>query len=114
MSFWPVDQPDRVINVAQVRHLSPFRYPGGKTWFVPRVRRWLLSLPKRPRLFVEPFAGGAIVSLSVAAENLADQVLFVELDEQVAAVWQTILGEDADWLCDQILAFEMTAEHVDE
>ncbi len=27
----------KVVNVATVPHRSPFRYPGGKTWLVPRV-----------------------------------------------------------------------------
>lgn len=73
MSFLPADT-HRIVNVASVKHRSPFRYPGGKTWLVPRVRRWLLSLPKRPSEFFEPFAGGAIVALTVAAERLADHV----------------------------------------
>ena len=81
-----------VINVASVPQRSPFRYPGGKTWLVPYIRSWLKSLKTRPTLFVEPFAGGGIVSLTVAAENLAERGLMVELDGQVAAVWQTILG----------------------
>ena len=34
-----------IVNVASVKHLSPFRYPGGKTWLVPRVREWLATLP---------------------------------------------------------------------
>src|SRR5437667_3530211 len=68
---------------------SPFRYPGGKTWLVPHIRQWLASLPKRPSEFIEPFAGGGIVSLTVAIERLADTVIMVELDDQVAAVWQT-------------------------
>lgn len=37
-------------NVAQVRQLSPFRYPGGKTWLVPEVRKWLTAFrPSPPR-----------------------------------------------------------------
>jgi len=32
-----------VTNVAQVKHLSPFRYPGGKTWLVPETRKWLIT-----------------------------------------------------------------------
>jgi hypothetical protein len=31
----------KVVNVSTVPHRSPFRYPGGKTWLVPRVRDWL-------------------------------------------------------------------------
>jgi len=114
LSFWP--QPTeglKIVNPATVSHLSPFRYPGGKTWFVPYMRQWLLSLPQRPRLFVEPFAGGAIVSLTVASEKLADRVLFVELDEQVASVWRTILSDDAEWLCRQILSFDLTPQNAD-
>lgn len=79
-----------MVNISQVPHRSPFRYPGGKTWLVPRVRTWLASLPGKPAIFVEPFAGGAIVGLTVGFEGLADHVVLVELDPQVAAVWQTI------------------------
>src|SRR5205809_2769235 len=51
-------------NVASVTQLSPFRYPGGKTWLIPYIRAWLLSKAPKATRFVEPFAGGAIVSLS--------------------------------------------------
>jgi DNA adenine methylase len=103
---------DRVVNVASVRQLSPFRYPGGKTWLVPRVRRWLQNQPSQ---FVEPFAGGGIISLTVAAERLAGRVTMVELDEQVAAVWKTILTDDAgEWLVDRIIRFDLTAESLRE
>ncbi|MGD0794399.1 MAG: DNA adenine methylase [Dehalococcoidales bacterium] len=101
---------NHVVNVASVPQRSPFRYPGGKTWLIPKIRLWLTNLAQTPSLFIEPFAGGGIVSLSVAFEELADQILMVELDEQVASVWQTILGGEADWLADQILKFNMTNE----
>jgi DNA adenine methylase len=102
-------------NVAQVRQLSPFRYPGGKTWLVPEVRRWLLASKRSPSVFVEPFAGGAMAGLTVAAEHLADHVFLGELDEDVACVWKTIFqGKPADvaWLKSQILAFEVNLENV--
>lgn len=99
-----------VVNVASVPQRSPFRYPGGKTWLVPRIRQWLASPPSKPRLFLEPFAGGAIVGLTVAFEQLADKVLLIELDEDVGSVWQTILSDDADWLARRILHFKLTTE----
>lgn len=34
----------------------------------------------------------------------------VELDEGVAAVWHVITGGNAQWLADQIVSFELTAE----
>src|SRR5260363_8342 len=102
-------------NVAQVRHLSPFRYPGGKTWLVPEVRQWLMASKQRPSVFVEPFAGGAIAGLSVAAEYLAERVFLFELDDDVAAVWETIFyGTDVDVadLSKKITRFDVTSENV--
>lgn len=102
----------KIVNVASVPQRSPFRYPGGKTWLVPYVRVWLKSLPKRPRLFVEPFAGGGIISMTVGFESLANQVSMIELDEDIAAVWKSIFGKDAKWLADQIMGFDLTIENV--
>lgn len=107
---------NRPVNVAQVRQLSPFRYPGGKTWLVPVIRQWLTRFDQ-PALFVEPFAGGGIVSLTVAMEQLAQRVLMVELDDDVSAVWATVFGtseQDVDWLCSQILEFDMQPERVQD
>ena len=101
---------DNVVNVAQVKHRSPFRYPGGKTWLVPRVRQWLLSRDKAE--FVEPFCGGAIVGLTVAFEQLATHVTLIEIDPQVAAVWQVILQgsqSDVDLLIKRILNYSITS-----
>lgn len=107
-------EPTRPINVASVAKLSPFRYPGGKTWLVPYVRNWLLSRKNKPARFVEPFAGGGIVSLTVAFEELAGQTVMCELDESIAAVWRVVLNGHADWLSDKILNFDLTAKNVHE
>lgn len=103
---------ERVINVASVPQRSPFRYPGGKTWLVPRIRQWLNSLPYQPVEFIEPFAGGGIVSLTVAAEELACHVRMVELDPFVAAVWETILQDNGgrEWLAQTIVSFELNGK----
>jgi DNA adenine methylase len=103
---------DKVVNVASVPHRSPFRYPGGKTWLVPRSRQWLRSLPRRPSVLVEPFAGGASVGLTAAFEGLAGRVVLAELDADVAAAWQTIFSDDNDWLAERILSFDLTEENV--
>lgn len=96
-------------NVAQVVQLSPFRYPGGKTWLVPELRRWLSTLGTVTN-FVEPFAGGASCSLMVANERRAKRVILGELDQDVVAVWQVLFEAptaDLSWLSDQILNFEV-------
>ncbi len=106
---------EQIVNVASVPQRSPFRYPGGKTWLVPRLRRWLWSLPQDARQeLIEPFAGGGIVSLTAAFEGLTQRVTMVELDEDVAAVWQTILGGDAERLAARIVNFTLTSACVQE
>lgn len=101
-----------VINVASVPQRSPFRYPGGKTWLVPIVRQWLKQERKSIEVLIEPFAGGGIVSLSAAFEKLANHVTMVEMDEEVAAVWEVILNGKNQWLADKILSFDLTHENI--
>jgi len=103
---------DAPVNVASVPQRSPFRYPGGKTWLVPYIRDWLRSRRATPSRMIEPFAGGAIVSLTVAFERLAKHAIFCELDDDVAAVWRVILNGHSEWLAKRILSFEPTMEKV--
>lgn len=107
---------ERVINVASVPLRSPFRYPGGKTWLVPYIRQWLYSKPTRPEIILEPFAGGGIISLTAVAERLTKSAIMVELDEQVAAVWHTIINDigGGEWLADKIINFQLSADSVRE
>ena len=106
--------PEKVVNVASVPQRSPFRYPGGKTWLVPRLRQWLRNLDWKPTLFVEPFTGGGIISLTVAFEKLAEKVIMVELDENVASVWQILLGDNNEWLAERFETFDVTEKSVQE
>jgi DNA adenine methylase len=98
------------VNVASVPQRSPFRYPGGKTWFVPTFRHWMAQVYPKPGLLVEPFAGGGIISLTALFENLVKRVVMVELDDEIAAVWQSVVNGDAEWLANRILAFHLTKE----
>lgn len=98
------------VNVSSVPQRSPFRYPGGKTWLIPQIRRWMASYKIIPKYFFEPFAGGGIVGLTIAFEQLAEKVIIIELDENVASVWLTMLSDDSDWLVNKILNFNLTLE----
>lgn len=101
-----------VVNVASVPQRSPFRYAGGKTWLIPAVRKWLKQSDQAVSLLIEPFAGGGIVSLTAAFEKLANEIIMVELDNEVYAVWETILSENNKWLGDRIFQFELTVENI--
>ncbi len=101
-----------LVNVASVPQRSPFRYPGGKTWLIPTVRQWLKQEKQSVSLLIEPFAGGGIVSLTAAFEKLANHITMVEMDEEVAAVWEVILNGKNKWLADKIFSFDLTHENV--
>lgn len=98
-------------NVASVPMRSPFRYPGGKTWFVPYIRSWLRTLGKDFGL-IEPFAGGGVISLTACFEGLVRKAVMVEKDEDIAAVWKTILSADRQWLIEQIINFEIEPKSI--
>ena len=100
------------VNVASVPLRSPFRYPGGKTWFVPAFREWMSHKHPKPEMLVEPFAGGGIISLTALFENHVNQVVMVEQDEEVAAVWKSVVSGDGPWLADRILSFNISRESV--
>lgn len=110
----PIPHHPRVVNVASIPQLSPFRYPGGKTWLVPWVRQWLAKKPIKPTRLVEPFAGGGIIGLTAAFERLAEHVVLVELDPDVASVWKTILSDNAECLAQRILNFPICLDSVKE
>lgn len=101
-----------VVNVASVPQRSPFRYAGGKTWLIPRIRQWLAGVQPKPGQLVEPFAGGGIVGLTAAAAGLAEKVTLVELDADVAAVWETLIAGDGLALGQRIVDFALTLDQV--
>jgi len=100
------------VNVASVPQRSPFRYPGGKTWFVPVFRDWIEHHYPKPKILIEPFAGGGIISLTALSEKLVPHVAMVEIDEDIAAVWQSVVDGKAEWLAKRILEFDLTKEAV--
>lgn len=104
--------PRNAINVAVIPMRSPFRYAGGKTWLIPYIRLWLNRKRAALKELIEPFAGGGIVSLTAVFEKLVSRATMVERDEDVAAVWQIILSNDAKWLANRITSFEVTEESV--
>lgn len=101
----------QLVNVASIPQRSPFRFPGGKTWLVPTVRKWLSNYDTKKITLIEPFTGGGIISLTVAFEDLAKKIIMVELDEQVAAVWKTIFSDYNENLAKKIIEFDLSIEN---
>ena len=70
------------------------------------------SLAVPPKLLIEPFAGGATIALTAVCEDWAEHAVLVELDPDVAAVWQVICAGDAPLLAEKILSFEFNFDTV--
>ena len=107
--------PDSAIpaaNVASVPQRSPLRYPGGKTWLIPHIRKWLSRTPSPP-LLIEPFAGGGIVSLTAVMEGLVKRVLMVDLDRDIAAFWRAALCHGSK-LADRVQHFTPNRDQIEE
>ncbi|MBN2380188.1 DNA adenine methylase [candidate division WOR-3 bacterium] len=103
----------KIVNVASVPQRSPFRYAGGKTWLIPRIRQWLSVFGGVDKVIVEPFAGGGVVTLTAVMENLVGSAIMIELDRDVSSVWKTILEGEGSWLANRIEGFILTQENVD-
>lgn len=102
---------DKAVNVASVPQRSPMRYPGGKTWLVPEIRKYLTRLDFRPEVFVEPFAGGGIASLTAVMDDHVDRAVLCERDPDISNLWQYML-DDAEELARRVESFAATSENV--
>lgn len=73
--------------------LSPLRYPGGKGRIAPFVAQLLEAQPRRPSVYVEPFAGGAGVALRLLHDEYVDEVVLNDLDAGIAAFWRSVFNQ---------------------
>jgi DNA adenine methylase len=70
-----------------MRSASPLRYPGGK-WRLAKYFRKLLKLNfKNPPVYVEPYAGGASLALSLLYTDSVSEVYLNDLDPAIHAFW---------------------------
>lgn len=73
--------------------LSPLRYPGGKGRLLKQLAPFL---PAHAGLVVEPFAGGASVSLAMLLSGRAERIQINDTDPGIYAFWvQALFNTDA-------------------
>ncbi|MGY1987128.1 DNA adenine methylase [Blastococcus sp. SYSU DS0669] len=88
---------------------SPLRYPGAKRQLVPFFADLLRAQPEPIETFVEPFAGGASVSLHLAAAGLVERVVLGERDDLLYSFWKVACDNTA-WLIDAVEQVPVTLE----
>ncbi len=91
------------------RYPSPLRYPGAKRKLVAHIRELLVTNQIRPALFVEPFAGGASVSVSLLWEDRVQSIGLIDSDPLVSAFWKCVFW-DTQWLTEQVKSVPLTVD----
>jgi DNA adenine methylase len=79
-------------------YYSPLRYPGGKG----KVADYFKQIYKDNLLYdgtyVEPYAGGASVALSLLFNEYASKIIINDIDKSIYAFWHSVLNK-TDELC---------------
>ncbi len=88
--------------------LSPLRYPGGKTRFVPKLLGMPLHRDGYHRV-IEPFAGGASVSLGLLNAGVADHAVLTDADPLISSFW-IAATEQTEGLIDFMMSEPVTVE----
>jgi DNA adenine methylase len=94
----------------EARIISPLRYPGAKRRLVGYISKILHLNSLHPKLFVEPFAGGASVGLQLLNDNLVDKIALGEKDPLIAGFWKTVF-KDPKWLIERIEEIDISVEN---
>lgn len=93
------------------KHVSPLRYPGGKTKLSPIIAELIEQVwgGTVPLVFVEPFAGGAGLGLNIISQGVISRLHLNDLDQGVYAFWKSCI-QDTSALCEQIINTSVTVE----
>ena len=83
------------------RLYSPLRYPGGKARLAPFVKSLFSENSLVGRHYIEPFAGGAGVALSLLFDEYASTVTINDFDRSIYAFWHSVRNKN-DRFCQEI------------
>lgn len=88
-------------------NLSPLRYPGGKYRIAKRIEE--IVLENHCSTLIEPFCGGAGVSLYLLEEGIIERAVLNDADPLIYSFWKTVLDNPKD-LIERIRTTEISVE----
>ncbi len=97
---------DRAVTL---RYVTPLRYPGGKAKLARFVRAVLHKNALRDADYVEPYAGGAAVGLSLLINGDVARIHINDLDRSVHAFWYSVLNS-TEQLCRRISSAKLSID----
>lgn len=89
--------------------LSPLRYPGGKAKIADFIKQVVKDNDLLDGVYVEPYAGGAAVALSLLMDEYVSRIIINDKDRSIYAFWHSVLY-DTDRLCKLIEETPVTME----
>ncbi|WP_165878120.1 DNA adenine methylase [Micromonospora sp. MW-13] len=93
----------------ETRYSSPLRYPGGKGKVANFVKLLVLENSLIGSDYIEPYAGGASVALSLLFEDYINHAYINDINDGVYCFWRFAL-EDPDSLCRRIMTVPLTID----
>ena len=75
------------------KFVSPLRYPGGKLKVVDYVKRLFEDNDLMDGTYIEPYAGGASVALTLLFSEYASNIKINDIDRSIYAFWHSVLNE---------------------
>jgi DNA adenine methylase len=88
-------------------HYSPLRYPGGKGKVAEYFKDLFRENSLYDGIYIEPYAGGASVALSLLFGEYVSKVVINDIDRSIYAFWYSVLYR-TDELCKLIRDTEVT------
>ncbi len=89
--------------------ITPLRYPGGKTWLLPYVTKFLTINNIKLDTIVEPFAGSASISIGLLTQKLAEYAYICENDPLIFSFWNSVFKKN-DELVETIKNLEINLD----
>lgn len=96
-------------RIKTMRVLSPLRYPGGKSRIADFVKQIIKDNKLLDGVYVEPYAGGAAVALSLLMSEYVSRIIINDKDRSIFAFWHSVLNE-TERLCQYIEETPVTME----
>ena len=90
-----------------MKHVSPLRYPGGKSSIASYLARVIKLNSLSGCAYFEPFAGGAGAALRLLYYNVVSEVHLNDLDPRITTFWKATL-DDPDRFAEKILEVPVT------
>lgn len=92
-----------------MKKYSPLRYPGGKANLINNFKLLIQQNNLQSITYVEPFAGGANIALSLLIDNYVSNIVINDIDYAVYSFWYSVLN-NSQKLINKIIRCEINIE----